>query len=103
MDLPTHCLWCGVVLMGGATKHQPECWLSALRDWPAHAEHAHHEIARLRLFKEALERDGCEVEITLDVTFPAPPECTCRTCGHGASAHDTAGSCSVCRRQCCWS
>lgn len=31
-----------------------------------------------------------------------PDECVCRGCGHVASAHDTAGSCSVCGRQGCW-
>ncbi len=23
--LPSHCLWCGAYLMGGATQHEPDC------------------------------------------------------------------------------
>lgn len=25
LELPTHCYWCGVYLMGGATRHKPDC------------------------------------------------------------------------------
>jgi len=28
--LPTHCYWCQAYLMGGATKHKPDCFITHL-------------------------------------------------------------------------
>jgi hypothetical protein len=30
MELPTHCLWCGAFLKGGATAHARDCFITTL-------------------------------------------------------------------------
>jgi hypothetical protein len=38
--LPSHCFDCGVVLMGGATEHKPECSIRKLieENFPKHRD-----------------------------------------------------------------
>lgn len=81
MDLPVHCAWCGAPLMGGATMHAPECWITKLN-----AE-VGTPVADLE------QRAG---------QWLALAECTCRTCGHAASSH-IGGHCFECGRTECWS
>jgi hypothetical protein len=90
-ELPTHCMWCGAPLMGGATVHRADCF-----------------IARLQ------HRIGAELELPADLKVEveqalgwsdarlASADCECRTCGHRATSH-IGGSCFECGREACWS
>lgn len=86
-ELPARCLWCGAVLMGGATVHRPECWLSPLTLWPELPAPLRAELKHK--FATGQWRIG--------------DECTCRTagCGHRASSH-IGGTCFECGREGCW-
>jgi hypothetical protein len=81
MHWPTHCAWCGAVLMGGATQHTPECWLRA--------ENLQRGIADSPLLGRSPLQD-------------LRAACECRTCGHVASSH-FQGMCLECGREGCWS
>jgi hypothetical protein len=80
-DLPRHCAWCGAFLMGGATVHDPTCWIAKVH-------------ARTGASVAELERRAAE--------WVALGECTCRTCGHAETSH-VGGYCLECGRAECWS
>lgn len=83
--IPTHCAWCGALLMGGATQHAPSCWIGHIGEVSALADAI---AARVREKFETGE-------------WRFADQCECRTCGHVASSH-IGGHCFECGRENCW-
>jgi len=103
-DLPSHCLWCGAPLMGGATKHQADCWLTNLEivdTEPPFAGTSPIETL-VNEHREAFRREVARMFGIPARLFDASADCVCRTCGHRAAAH-IGGSCFECGREACWS
>jgi len=99
-ELPTHCLWCRALLMGGATVHRPDCFIVRLQqrlglelNLPPH----------LQVEIEQAPIAGISPIASVRVRLDGPSaDCTCRTCGHRAVSH-IGGSCFECGREACWS